>query len=173
MLFKSEIIAKTWDTWMVYHQGTYHLYYLTSENAVGDGFGVATSEDGIRWHDYGRVLSPSDKMVRYLGAGSVWKDVRFAETGRFLCNISKYGESVTEIGPATRGGTTFKCEERLDREIALGPSPRNRLLLRHKMEEFYLEDILIQCYTMESAADGRVGCRNTADLRLWHWPQGL
>ncbi len=45
MLFKSEIITKTWDTWMAYHQGTYYLYYLTSEHAVGDGFGE--SDDGL------------------------------------------------------------------------------------------------------------------------------
>ena len=86
MLFRSETIAKTWDTWMVYHEGIYFLYYLTSERAPGDGFGVATSENGIKWHDHGRVLEPSDKMVRYLGTGSVWKGADFAETGRFLCN---------------------------------------------------------------------------------------
>ena len=90
MLFRSEIISKTWDTSMYYHEGIYYLYYLTSEQAPGDGFGLATSEDGIKWHDYGRVLGPSDKMVRYLGAGSVWKDADFTETGRFLCNYSEW-----------------------------------------------------------------------------------
>ncbi len=90
MLFKSGIVAKTWDTWMYYHEGVYYLYYLTSEHAPGDGFGLATSEDGITWHDYGRVLEPSDKMIRYLGTGSVWKDADFAETCRFLCNYSEW-----------------------------------------------------------------------------------
>lgn len=443
MLFKSEIIAKTWDTWLYYHEGIYYLYYLTSEQAPGDGFGLATSEDGIKWHDYGRVLSPSDKMVRYLGTGSVWKDVDFAETGRFLCSYSEwrvegnnpiqnilfawsddlirwhkfsddfifkiderfyekvkenargpwewprwdgicvvprsgggyygywtanpknalgygFGESadglhwrsleppqirwgnppemyfvevggvhefdqryycmvgdfadinsgmftlvsdnpsgpfqpatknfnllrnqskmhayfsrfldtpdgvlvnhhalaegqfsdehfvvyfaplkqvmiidgglylawwngnnklknrevklllsgdknlmfsidtgvvlegsielagnlfisngdgdgvrilvnedgVTEIGPTTLDEADFKCEERVDRELAFGSCPKFRLLLNHTMLEFYLEDILIQCYTMERAADGVISYQNASDLRLWHW----
>src|SRR5207244_400189 len=59
MIFKSEMVSKTWDTWMYYQDGTYYLYYLTSEIGAGDGFGVATSLDAITWHDYGRVLGPS------------------------------------------------------------------------------------------------------------------
>ena len=91
MLFKSEIISKTWDTWMYHHEGIYYLYYLTcAESGSGDGFGVATSEDGIKWHDYGRVLGPSEKMSGYLGTGSVWKDADFSATRRFLCNYSEW-----------------------------------------------------------------------------------
>jgi hypothetical protein len=90
MIFRSEIVSKTWDTWMYYHEGTYYLYYLTSEKGPGDGFGVATSANGINWHDYGRVLGPSDKMVTYLGSGSVWTDPNDAESRRFLCNYSEW-----------------------------------------------------------------------------------
>jgi len=90
MLFKSERITKTWDTWMAFHEGCYYLYYATSETAPGDGFAVAASTDGLRWRDYGRVLVPSDQMVRYLGAGSVWKEAGFPVTGRFLCNYSEW-----------------------------------------------------------------------------------
>ncbi|MGC9349223.1 MAG: hypothetical protein ACP5JG_13865, partial [Anaerolineae bacterium] len=425
------------------HQGVYYLYYLTSETAPGDGFGVATSEDGLTWHDYGRVLEPSDEMVRYLGTGSVWKAPDSAASGRFLCNYSewrqrgdqavqsiffawsddlihwhKFGEEfafriderfyervnedaqgpwewprwdclcgvprpqggydgywtatpktglgfghgvsadglhwqaleppqvdwsdppemifvevggvhqfdqryycmvgdyadtncgmftlvsdspsgpfrpatrnfgllrnqskmhtyftrfldspdgvlvnhhtlaegqfsddhcvvyfaplkqariidgglylgwwhgndglknvevslsrgddgdvqvnadagillegemvlpgslsigtadhagvrirvspdgVTEIGPETRDGTTFTCEERVDREMDFGSSPRFRLLLNHTMIEFYLEDILIQCYTMDGVADGRISWQGVRDPRLWRW----
>jgi hypothetical protein len=75
---------------MYHHKGIYYLYYLTSERAPGDGFGLATSKDGIKWHDYGRVLDPSADMVGYLGTGSLWKDAAFAETGRFLCNYSEW-----------------------------------------------------------------------------------
>ena len=75
---------------MYCHEGVYYLYYLTSEQAPGDGFGLAISEDGVKWHDYGRVLGPSDKMLRYFGTGSVWKEADFLETGRFLCNYSEW-----------------------------------------------------------------------------------
>lgn len=90
MLFRSETAAKTWDGWITYHEGVYYLYYLISENFGCDGFGVATSQDGINWKDHGWVLRHSDKMMRYLGSGSVWKDVSFAENGRFLCNYSEW-----------------------------------------------------------------------------------
>jgi len=90
MLFKSTLVSKTWDTWMAFHEGTYYLYYSTSETAPGDGFGVATSTDGLHWRDHGRVLGPSEQMVRYLGAGSVWKDTGFEAPGRFLCNYSEW-----------------------------------------------------------------------------------
>ena len=90
MLFRSETASKTWDTWTYYSEGTYYLYYLISEQAPGDGFGVATSQDGVKWKDHGRVIHASDKMVRYFGGGSVWKGPSFEETGRFLCNCSEW-----------------------------------------------------------------------------------
>ena len=90
MLFRSTSIARTWDTWVYHHAGTYHLYYCTSETGPGDGFGVATSEDGVTWVDHGRVVGPSDKMVRYMGAGSVWKSISSSEPEQFICNYSEW-----------------------------------------------------------------------------------
>jgi hypothetical protein len=90
MLFRSETAVKTWDGWVYYHNGAYYLYYLISEKFVCDGFGVATSQDGVHWQDRGWVLRHSEKMVRYLGGGSIWKDVHFPQTGRFLCNYSEW-----------------------------------------------------------------------------------
>lgn len=90
MLFRPDAAAKTWDAWVYYHDAVYYLYYLTSERFPGDGFGVATSPDGVNWRDHGRVLAPSDQMVRYLGSGSVWQDPLFAQTGRFFCNYSEW-----------------------------------------------------------------------------------
>ena len=90
MLFRSETASKTWDGWVYYHEGIYYLYYLISEQFVCDGFAVATSQDGVHWKDHGWVLRHSDKMVRYLGTGSVWKETPFAKNGRFLCNYSEW-----------------------------------------------------------------------------------
>jgi len=90
MLFKSETAPKTWDGWIYYHEGIYYLYYLISEHFACDGLAVATSQDGVQWQDRGWVLRHSDKMVRYFAFGSVWKDIRFAETMRFLCSYSEW-----------------------------------------------------------------------------------
>jgi len=88
MLFRSDIVRAQWDTWCYFHEGTYHLYYLITETSPGEGVGVATSSDGVHWQDHGWVLRPSDKMVNFLGTGSVWPDP--VQRGRFLCNYSEF-----------------------------------------------------------------------------------
>lgn len=90
MLFRSKVFAKTWDTWAYYCEGVYYLYYLFSGAYVGEGFGVATSEDGVSWSDHGSILSYSDEMVRYFGSGSGWKASDFEQTGNFYCNYSEW-----------------------------------------------------------------------------------
>ena len=100
MIFKSDQVKAQWDTWAYYHQGTYYLYYLITEDSPGEGFGVATSSDGVHWHDHGWALHASDKMVRYLGTGAVWKSTDYDKTGRFICNYSEHREE--EDGTTTQ-----------------------------------------------------------------------
>lgn len=88
MLFRSSLFSATWDTWMYYAQGKYYLYYLITENSPGEGFGVAVSEDGVHYVDHGMQLEASDKMVFYLGTGSVWKKRPW--DGNYLCNYSEW-----------------------------------------------------------------------------------
>ena len=88
MIFRSDFVNAQWDTWCFYDIDTYYLYYLITEKSPGEGFGVATSSDGIHWKDHGWAISASNKMVHYLGTGSVWKDP--VKTGRFLCNYSEW-----------------------------------------------------------------------------------
>ena len=66
-------------------------------------------------------------------------------------------------------GKGFQCEESVDREIDFSDQPHFRLLLHHTMLEFYLEDIFIQCYTMNKAFAGTISCQNADDLKLWQW----
>lgn len=90
MLFKSEIFSATWDTWMFYNEGTYYLYYLITETGYGEGVGAASSSDGVRWEDRGLVIAASEKMVFYLGTGSVWKSPDFPSDRKFICNYSEW-----------------------------------------------------------------------------------
>ncbi len=89
MVFKSDTVTGQWDTWCYYHEGTYYLYYLITEK-TGEGFGVATSKDGVHWKDRGWAIRQSKKNTYYLGTGSVWKSPDFAKTGKFLCNYSEH-----------------------------------------------------------------------------------
>lgn len=90
MIFKSEQVSSHWDNWCYYHEGTYYLYYLITEHSPGEGFGVATSCDGVHWEDHGWALRASDKMVTYMGTGAVWKATDFASSGSFICNYSEW-----------------------------------------------------------------------------------
>ena len=90
MFFKSEGVDAHWDTWMYFHEGTYYLFYLITEYSPGEGFGLATSPDGVTWTDHGWAIKASDKMVTYLGTGAVWKSPDFDNSGRFICNYSEW-----------------------------------------------------------------------------------
>ncbi|MXX24865.1 MAG: hypothetical protein F4Z82_05375 [Caldilineaceae bacterium SB0668_bin_21] len=100
MFFKSKGVDAHWDTWMFYHEGTFYLFYLITEYSPGEGFGLATSPDGVTWTDHGWAIKASDKMVTYLGTGAVWKSPDFDTSGRFICNYSEW--RVEEDGRQTQ-----------------------------------------------------------------------
>ena len=89
MIFRSETVDAQWDTWCYYHDGQYYLYYLITENSPGEGFGVATSTDGVHWEDHGWALRRSDKAWDHEGSGAVWKSPDYDKTGGFLCNYQE------------------------------------------------------------------------------------
>ena len=104
MIFKSEKVKSQWDTCIYIHEGIFHLFYVImeqkdgqsyrdkhpDENILFEGIGTAISRDGVHFEDYGSVLEPSDKMVRYMGTGSPWKDTSSIGSRRFICNYSEY-----------------------------------------------------------------------------------
>ena len=93
MLFRSKLYSATWDTWMYYENGNYYLYYLITEHSPGEGFGVATSPDGVHWTDHGAAIRASEEMVVYLGTGAVWKSPSFESDQTYYCNYSEWRES--------------------------------------------------------------------------------
>ena len=76
-----------------------------------------------------------------------------------------------EIGPIQPDGTGFGAEEKVDREMAFGQTARFRLLAKHSLIEFYLNDILIECYSLPQDATGRIGLigevKSFGELRAW------
>ena len=100
MYFKSEGVDAHWDTWMFYNEGTFYLFYLITEYSPGEGFGLATSPDGVTWTDHGWAIKASEKMVTYLGTGAVWKSPDYDSSGRFICNYSEW--RVEEDGRQTQ-----------------------------------------------------------------------
>lgn len=80
---------------------------------------------------------------------------------------------ITELGPMNMDGTGFKAEHRVDREWVFNQTARFRLLLKGSLLEFYLDDLLMQCYSLAGDATGRVelvldGRGDTLrDLKAW------
>jgi hypothetical protein len=67
------------------------------------------------------------------------------------------GEGVTKLGKMKGDGTGFVVEKQVDREMQFGDSARFRMLLKHSLLEFYLDDILIECFSLPASASGRIG----------------
>jgi hypothetical protein len=64
---------------------------------------------------------------------------------------------VTEFGPMRADGTGFKSEQRVDREWKFGAEARFRLLLKGSPIEFYLDALLMQCFSLPQVATGKFG----------------
>jgi hypothetical protein len=59
----------------------------------------------------------------------------------------------------------------IDRQMSFGPTARFRLLVRHGMLEFYLDDILFHIRTLGKPATGKIGIVGTpgsvTDMKVW------
>ena len=101
LMFQSHAVTSQWDTWAFCENGTYYAYYLITEHSPGEGFGVATSDDGQHWHDHGYVWhGPSWTQHKWWeGTGAVWRAQDFNKTGRYVINYSqcpsKGGQNIT------------------------------------------------------------------------------
>jgi hypothetical protein len=67
-------------------------------------------------------------------------------------------DSKTQLGVLKRQGTTaFEPDDFVEAGIAVGRKHSFRLLVRQFMIEFYLDDRLVQCYSLPERATGRIG----------------
>jgi hypothetical protein len=73
-----------------------------------------------------------------------------------------------ELGGMRLDGTAFQAEKTVDRQMDFGGSARLRLCLQRSLLEVYLDDILIECFSLPHRCSGRVGAirgDGTAGLR--------
>jgi len=114
------------------------------------------------------------------GTLQVPADREASPIGLFLAQADNSGTGilvqaggVTELGPMKADGTGFKAEQHVDREWAFGRKARFRLLLKGSLVEFYLDDLLMQCYSLPQMSTGRIGLiqsgqnRAIDDLKAW------
>ena len=131
----------------------------------------------VRWEEQ-NVYSPAcvvkDGQVHLLyraegGNWWKWRD-QMLPTSRIGLAISRDGRTFT------RHPTPVLYPDQgpmKDREWPFGPTARFRLLLKGSLIEFYLEDLLIDCYSLPQGASGRIGILPAGDpaaltaLKAW------
>ena len=85
-------------------------------------------------------------------------------------------QGVAELGPMRADGGGFKVDKRVDREMAFGAPASFRLLLKESLLELYLDDILIECFSLPKTATGRIGLirgsdrASTTRVKAWRAP---
>lgn len=77
--------------------------------------------------------------------------------------IAVAADGTVEVGPIGADGCGFQPDKRSNREMAFGSPARFRLLLEHSLLQFYLDDILMEGYSLPSPATGRVGLMRGGD----------
>ena len=82
--------------------------------------------------------------------------------------ILVYAGGRSELGLMKADGTGFAAERQVDREVDFGPTAPWRLLLKGSLLEFYVDDILIDCYSLPAEATGRIGVIGEVNhLKAW------
>jgi hypothetical protein len=118
-----------------------------------------------------------------IGAGVVLEGTFTAQTsagqkslGLFIEHPDRSGtalllrrDGVAEIGPMQADGAGFAVKSRVDHQLPLHPVTRFRLLMKYSLLELYLDDHLIQCWSVPGCPTGRIGLvgRGIENLRAW------
>ena len=89
-----------WDNWACYHNGKFYLFYVGGPPGKDDpripfgflkewnSFGLATSDDGVHWKEYGTVATCRKNTT--MGSGHIWKSPNFAKDGTWIMNYSEF-----------------------------------------------------------------------------------
>ena len=105
----------------------------------------------------------------------------YLESGEKLPTVIRVlHQGISQIGTVRPDGSDFQPRpaqavwsgtEQIDREMPFGPTARFRLLVRHGMLEFYLDDILFHIRSLSKPATGKIGIVGTPGsvtaLKAW------
>jgi len=72
-----------------------------------------------------------------------------------------------KLGQMSADGTGIKIEKRVDREMRFGKPARFRVLVKHSLLELYLDDILIECFSLPGRSTGRIGLIDGGDAKTF------
>jgi len=87
-------------------------------------------------------------------------------TGDVGAAVRVHPSGRVELGTMAPDGTGLQVEKSVDRQMAWRTPAAFRLLLKRELLEFYLDDVLIECYSLPRPATGRIGSLGDGALRL-------
>jgi len=136
-----------------------------SDPAAKQGAPIAMLEKALELNDgvilEGRLTLPASEQSKPVGLY-----VSCGQDAGSAILVDAGGRA--ELGPMKADGSGFKAEKRVDRQMDFGPKPLFRLVLKNSLLEFYLDGILIECFSLPADADGRIGLIGEArDLKAW------
>jgi hypothetical protein len=145
--------------------GAIRLMYWDGNDALkGDAFNVASPAEVC---DTGAAMLPTtfDSQTGFILEG----DLTLPATGEparglyIECEPGKGSailidpEGVATLGDMNADGSDLEVLFTENRECAFGSSARFRLMLQRDLIEFYLDDVLIECFSLPSSATGQLG----------------
>ena len=109
----------------------------------------------------GHMTLPQDKDAKPVG-------LYVSHGGAQGTAILVHVDGCVELGTMQADGTGFEVEKKVDRQMDFGHTVAFRLVLKVSLLEFYLNDVLIECYSLPAVADGRIGLvGQVTDLKAW------
>ncbi len=117
------------------------------------------------------ILLEGNVALRPPGAPPVALWLGHGETGTAI--VLEHDGAVS-YGRMGLDGSGFTPDNRVARDRAFGGMVRLRLLLKGSLTELYLNDLLMQCYSLPAAGDGRVGLLDAqafSHVRAWDVPR--
>jgi len=84
-------------------------------------------------------------------------------------SVRVYAGGRCEFGEMNADFSGWDAVISVDREMDFGLQSRFRLLLKGSLMEFYMNDILIECYSLPAKATGRIGFMgNISEVKIWN-----
>jgi hypothetical protein len=93
-------VGEMWDTWLYWHEGLYHMYYIAGPPGQWDAHEIAVSRDGVHWHYHDVAVKPRPETT-WVGTGHVWPSPAFERDGRWILNYSEWVGDKQDIMFAT------------------------------------------------------------------------
>ena len=113
-------------------------------------------------------LPNHEKKDSFAGAGFYIEEKKEAGIAILVQN-----RSVTEFGHLSADGSDYESRQKIDRQLDIKTRCNFRLMIRQTLSELYIDDLLVQCYSLSPEATGRIGLvfgakgAKIEDLRVW------